>query len=121
MPSHEKILYDFYGIYWRPPKSYEFEACGGDLVGVKKLYDGYGDFIKKMGYGNAYKGETYIVINLINLEAEFIGTVEHIVDEYGWSPKTIRNSASKNVNINREYAIKHLPFTGNIYERGLVA
>lgn len=120
MISHEKILYDFYGIYWRPPKREEFKACGGDLAGVSKLYDTYNEFIKKMGYGGSYKGETYIVINLITREEEFIGTVEHIVDEYGWTPKTIRNSASKNVNINREYAIKHLPFTGNIYERGLI-
>lgn len=121
MASHEKILYDFYGIYWRPPKREEFKACGGNLAGVEKMYDSYDEFIKKMGYGGTYKGETYIVINLVNQEEEFIGIVEHISDEYGWTPNNIRRNANKNVNIDRVYRIKSLPFSGNIYERGLVA
>lgn len=121
MASHEKILYDFYGIYWRPPKRWEFEACGGDLGVVKSNYGSYGNFIKKMGYGKPYKGDTYIVIDLINLEAEFIGTKEDIAYEYDWSVSTVTNSACRNLKINQIYTIRLFPFTGNIYERGLVA
>lgn len=48
MLSNKEIVEKFYGEYFRSPRINEFEACGGDM---KQIYRIYGDKISRIsGY-----------------------------------------------------------------------
>lgn len=115
MDSNERIIEEFYNIYFRSPKLEELYACGGEYIRKGNYYK----LLVSLGYPKVYRAETYEVVRIDNGEVVFIGTMTDIAEEYDGTRSGVRNTYARNQRFRCDYKLRLKPFDAELVRKEL--
>lgn len=110
MSTNEIIVKVFYSEYYRPPRTYEFEALGGRLNNVRMIYGNYDEFLKTLGYPVPTKSESFDLVNIRTNEVELVGSYIEIAEELGVHRTYVRRLQKQNKIFRYKYKLVLKPF-----------